>query len=46
MSPAEKERYLTELENEFTGMSEKSVEELNQLAPLMDDEEDLEEFED
>ena len=46
MSPAEKERYLEELENEFTGMSERSVEELNQLAPLMDDDDEEEEEED
>lgn len=45
MSPAEKERYLEELENEFSGMSERSIEELNQLSPLMDDDDEEEEFE-
>lgn len=45
MSPGEKERYLEELENEFSGMSERSIDELSQLTPLMDgdDEEEFEE---
>lgn len=46
MSPAEKEAYLAELENEFSGMSERSVEEMDQLAPLMDDDEEEESFDD
>lgn len=44
LSPAEREAYLAELENEFTGMSERSIEEMDRLAPLMDDDEE-EEFE-
>ena len=44
MSPGEKERYLEELENEFSGMSERSIDELSQLTPLMDSD-DEEEFE-
>ena len=44
MSPSEKERYLEELESEFSGMSERSIDELSQLTPLMDSD-DEEEFE-
>lgn len=40
MSPAEKESYLEKLENEFTGMTERTIEEMDQLSPLMDDDEE------
>lgn len=46
MSPAEKELLLKELENEFAGISERSIEEMDQLAPIMDDEEEEEDFDD
>lgn len=45
LSPAEREAYLSELENEFTGMSERSVEELDFINPILgEDEEEDEEF--
>lgn len=46
LSPAEREAYLAELENEFTGMSERSIEEMDKLSPLMDEDEEESEFED
>lgn len=43
LSPAEREAYLSELENEFTGMSERSVEELDLINPILGEDEDEEE---
>ena len=42
MSPADREADLAELENEFSGMSERSIEEADQLGPFVDDDEDPE----
>lgn len=39
LSPAEKEAYFTAMENEFAGISERSIEELDQFCALEEEEE-------